>query len=180
MRLYLRAVVFGLVVLVLLAIPLVAIAARSYFLAPTAQPPKAQPIAFPHPFHVDVLGLQCTFCHRDATTEAFAGLPALQQCMFCHKVIPVAGRAPLATLVNSYNNNIPVDWNRVYQLPDHVHFVHATHINAGIQCQTCHGMGNGNAANMQTVYQFRDLRMGDCISCHREYGARTDCSVCHY
>lgn len=176
MRLYLRAVVFGLVVLVLLAVPLVAILARSYFLAPTAQPAKAQPIAFPHPLHAGTLAIDCTFCHRDAATQAFAGLPALQQCMFCHKVIPVNNRVPLETLVNAFNNNTPVDWNRVHQLPEHVHFVHATHINAGIQCATCHG----DVATMQTVSQFRDLRMGDCISCHRQYGARTDCSVCHY
>lgn len=173
---YLRPVVFGVVVLVLLAVPVAAILARSYFLAPTAQPVKTQPIAFPHSLHAGTLGLDCTFCHRTATTEAAAGLPALQQCMFCHKVIPTANRPDLVRLVNAFNNNQPIDWVRVHQLPDHVHFVHAVHINAGFTCQTCHG----NVVTMTVAQQFRDLRMGDCITCHQQNNARTDCAVCHY
>lgn len=176
MQRYLRPIVFGVVVLVLLAIPVAAIVARSYILSPTAQPAKDQPIAFPHPFHVESLGLDCTFCHRTATTQANAGVPALEQCMFCHKVVPTAGRPNLERLVSAFESNQPVQWNRVHQLPDHVHFVHAMHINAGFQCQDCHGP----VQTMAAVKQFRDLRMGDCVTCHRQNNARTDCAVCHY
>lgn len=176
MQRFLRPIVFGLVVLILLLIPVVGIALRSYFLAPTSQPAIVQPIHFPHNFHAGTLGLQCTFCHREASTQAFAGLPALEQCMFCHRVVPTTGKPQLQKLVASFNNNTPIDWTNVYQLPDHVHFVHAEHINAGFKCQDCHGP----VQTMPTVYQFRDLRMGDCISCHKANNARTDCSVCHY
>lgn len=178
MQKYLRPMVFGVTVLILLAIPVVLIALRSYFLAPTEEPPKPQPIDFPHAFHVQTLGLDCTFCHREASTTADAGVPALEQCMFCHKVVPTAGKPGLQKLVNAYDHNQPIDWMRVTQLPDHVHFVHATHINAGIACQTCHGPVQNMAPG--AVYQYRNLEMGDCISCHKEMNARTDCSVCHY
>ncbi|MDI3339648.1 MAG: cytochrome c3 family protein [Sphaerobacter sp.] len=176
MRRILRPVLFGVVALVLLAIPVVAILARSYFFSPTAQPAKTQPIAFPHPLHVNTLGMDCTFCHRTAATQASAGVPALEQCMFCHKVIPTTNRPNLERLVNAFNSGQPIQWARVHQMPDHVHFVHAMHINAGFQCQTCHGP----VQDMTAVSQFRDLRMGDCIACHRQNNARTDCAVCHY
>jgi hypothetical protein len=30
------------------------------------------------------------------------------------------------------------------------------------------------------VEQVRDLKMGDCVDCHRENNAPTDCLTCHY
>jgi hypothetical protein len=32
---------------------------------------------------------------------------------------------------------------------------------------------------MTKVKQVRALKMGDCVGCHRTYGAPTDCTVCH-
>ena len=173
---FVRPVVIGLIVLVVLAIPVVAVVARSYIFSPTAQPAKEQPINFPHTIHVNVVGLDCTFCHRGATTQANATVPALELCMGCHGVIPSQGRPQLQRLVDAFNSGEPINWNRIHQMPDHVHFVHAMHINAGFDCATCHG----DVGSMQTVTQVRDLRMGDCVDCHRQNGARTDCSACHY
>lgn len=173
---YLRPIAFGLVLVVLLAVPVVLILLRSYILAPTAQPIAEQPIDFPHSIHATTMGLDCTFCHRTATVSASAGLPAIEQCMFCHKIIPTQGRPQLERLVSAFENNAPIQWARVHQVPDHAHFVHAMHINAGFQCATCHG----DVASMGVAEQVRDLRMGDCIACHRENNARTDCAVCHY
>ncbi len=177
MRGYLRPAIIGVVVLVLLLIPAAAVLARSYFLAPTAQPTKSQPIQFPHSVHIG-LGLQCTYCHRTATTQANAGLPALQLCYGCHQVIPTQGRPELQKLVSAFQSGQPIDWNRVHQTPDHVHFVHATHIKAGFQCSTCHG--DMSKVGKPGAVQVRDLRMGDCVACHKQNNARTDCAVCHY
>ena len=59
----------------------------------------------------------------------------------------------------------PIEWTRIHNLPDHVYFNHAQHVNAGkVQCQTCHG----EITKMDEVYQFADLSMGWCINCHRE------------
>ena len=43
-------------------------------------------------------------------------------------------------------------------------------------CSTCHGA----VAEMTKVKQVRSLKMGDCVDCHREYNAQTDCAICHY
>lgn len=43
-------------------------------------------------------------------------------------------------------------------------------------CITCHG----DVANMSKVKQIRPLKMGDCVNCHRDNSAPTDCVTCHY
>lgn len=176
MRRFMRPMALGLVALLLLAVPAAAVIARSYILAPTAQPRPDQPIQFPHGLHVNVIGLDCLYCHRGAAMEANAGVPALELCMGCHAIVPHEGREELETLVMAFNAGTPINWNRIHQMPDHVHFVHNMHIQAGIDCATCHG----DVAQMNLVRQVRDLRMGDCIECHRQENARTDCAVCHY
>jgi mono/diheme cytochrome c family protein len=98
--------------------------------------------------------------------------------------------------------NKPVEWVRVHNLPDHVYFNHAQHVNAGnVECQTCHG----DIQNMEVVKQHAPLSMGWCINCHRETNidlgneyyrdfkelhkkgsatvediGGTDCQKCHY
>lgn len=61
--------------------------------------------------------------------------------------------------------NKPIEWVRVHNLPDHVYFNHAQHVNVGkVECQTCHG----NIQEMEVVKQHAPLSMGWCINCHRE------------
>jgi hypothetical protein len=43
-------------------------------------------------------------------------------------------------------------------------------------CVICHG----DVASMEKVRQERSLKMGDCVDCHRDNAAPTDCSTCHY
>jgi hypothetical protein len=176
MRRFLRPIIAGVVLLLLLALPVTAVLARSYFLSPTWRPAQEQPIAFPHTIHVQTVGLECEYCHRTATTDAFAGIPPLQLCIGCHGVIQPPGNEEIQRLVTSFNDGEPVNWERIHHMPDHVHFVHALHIKFGFDCAECHG----DVGAMEVVEQVRDLRMGDCIDCHREWGASTDCAVCHY
>lgn len=176
MRRFFRPMIFGVVLLILLALPVTAVLARSYFLSPTWQPVQEQPIAFPHNTHLNVVGLDCEYCHRTVAEGSFAGMPALELCMDCHQVIDAGGSSEIATLVESFNNGEPINWTRVHQMPDHVHFVHSVHVNYGFDCAECHG----DLAEMTVSEQVRDLRMGDCIDCHQENNAPTDCSVCHY
>lgn len=136
-----------------------------------------QPIAFSHIPHVskDVAGLECVFCHRTVETGATAGIPSVEQCMFCHRLI---GRdnPEVQKLAAAWADERPIDWMRVHRVPDSVHFVHEPHIRGGITCATCHG----DVGNMPRVRQAITLRMGDCLACHRQRGAPTECSVCHY
>lgn len=144
----------------------------------------AQPIYFSHEVHIEQAGLECEFCHRTADRADTAGFPDVEQCMFCHVVVEdlarVAGRAEyegqIAKLRKAWQEEKPIDWARVHRLPDHTRFPHDAHIQAGVACATCHG----DVANMDLVSQTRSLKMGDCVACHQETGAPTDCVDCHY
>ena len=144
-----------------------------------------QPIAFPHPTHVEDLGMDCTFCHRNVTEGAAATIPSAGLCLTCHQVVgdDLPEIEKLREMV--VENERPIDWVRVHRVPDHVHFVHEAHIRFfsepdGIAetavCATCHG----DVGSMEKVEQVRALKMGDCVNCHRDNGAPTDCTTCHY
>lgn len=149
------------------------------------------------------LGLDCTFCHRTVTTQANAGVPPVAQCAFCHQAIGPETSAPLAILRDNAgitgDSPSPINWKRVHRMPDHVRFVHEPHIrfltaNPGsignpaaevagqtsvkpaLVCSTCHG----DVASMQQVEQVEPLKMGQCVNCHRDNNAPTDCAVCHH
>jgi len=138
---------------------------------PTAQ----QPIDFNHAIHVQTAGLQCDFCHRTTADSSSAGLPDVQQCMDCHQVVAPTN-SEVEKLRQAWLQQQPVDWLRVHQLPDHVHFTHEAHIQAGVSCATCHG----DVGNMAHVTQVRALNMSDCVSCHQQNNAPTECGACHY
>ena len=174
-----------------------------------------QPIAFPHTVHVQEVGLDCTFCHRNVAIGAAATIPAVGLCMTCHKT--VGGGIPEVEKLRSFDAaGSPIDWVRVHRVPDHVHFVHEAHlryfsgrravvdritdpgqqirlddarkvqpgssigdtidIEPSAVCSICHG----DVASMVKVKQVRSLKMGDCVDCHRDNSAPTDCTTCHY
>ncbi|EKS09964.1 cytochrome c3 family protein [Leptospira santarosai str. 200702252] len=94
--------------------------------------------------------------------------------MNCHSF--VANSKPLIKkLTKSYNDNKPIEWIKVHDMPDHVQFNHSRHISRGVDCSACHG----NVAEMVKVKQVASLNMGYCVDCHRENNAPTDCSTCH-
>ena len=143
-----------------------------------------QPIAFPHTVHVQDMGMDCTFCHRNVEKEAAASVPAVELCMSCHKVIG-DNIQEVEKLRGFHETGRPIDWVRVHRVPDHAHFVHEAHVKFFSEkeniapaetCVLCHG----DVGNMTKVKQVRSLKMGDCIDCHKDNGAPTDCTTCHY
>lgn len=139
------------------------------------------------------LGLDCVYCHRNVDKGATASIPPVEQCVFCHKTVSGAELPEVMELIAAWDNREAVAWERVHRLPDTVRFVHEAHIRFFIQdgnllpsgeqamvaanvCATCHG----DVAQMAEVKQVRSLKMGDCVDCHRDYNAPTDCTTCHY
>lgn len=139
-----------------------------------------QPIPFPHDVHAGTLQIPCMYCHYSADRSVDAGIPPVSVCAGCHLpggVPLVAADSPgVQQLTEYWNNREPIPWVRIYDLPDHAHFPHMMHVKAGLQCQECHGP----VETMVEVELFPSLRMGWCVQCHRERGARIDCTVCHY
>ncbi len=142
-----------------------------------AQPPAppSQPIAFDHRVHAQAAGLDCAFCHRTAATGVSAGLPDVQLCMDCHSTVG-QGQPEIEKVRMAWNRQQTIDWQLVDRLPDHTRFPHDAHIQAGIACSVCHG----DVANMQQVVQVRSLKMADCVACHQQNNAPTECDTCHY
>ncbi len=143
-----------------------------------------QPIKFPHKTHVEELGLDCTFCHRTVTSEASASVPSVTLCMTCHKSVGEA-LEEIEKLRSIYASKGTIDWIRVARVPDHAHFIHEAHVkhfsekNNVEPAQTC-SICHGNVAEMEKVRQARELKMGDCVDCHKKNDGPTDCTTCHY
>jgi c(7)-type cytochrome triheme protein len=123
------------------------------------------------------VGIDCLFCHADAVRSPAAGMPSVQKCMGCHKVI-AANTQPIQTLTSYWEQQKPIPWKRVYQLPRFVYFSHEVHINAGLNCERCHG----DVAHMNEAQKVVEMDMGWCLKCHNQQSnARQlrDCVVCH-
>jgi cytochrome c2 len=139
----------------------------------------AQPIKFSHALHAGKNKIDCQYCHSSADKSKHSNIPSLNVCMNCHKNIqegPTYGKTEIAKIykaldynpkTDEYGNNPkPVEWVRIHNLPDHVYFNHAQHVNAGkVKCQTCHGP----IEEMEEVYQYSPLSMGWCVNCHRNH-----------
>lgn len=137
--------------------------------------PAAQPIAFSHAHHVAEVGLDCQFCHAYARRGPVAGIPSVQRCAGCHRVV-LSERPEILEVLEYWENEEPIPWVRVHDLPDHVRFTHKAHVRAGVGCETCHG----DVAAMEAAVQVESLGMGWCVDCHVERGATRDCLACHY
>jgi cytochrome c551/c552 len=149
-----------------------------------------QPIYYSHKVHAGINQINCLYCHGSAWESKHAAIPSLNICMNCHKSITTYEKGP--KLYDEDGKEIngtaeiqklhqyagyepgkpwdpskakPVEWVKIHNLPDHVYFNHAQHVNAGnVACQTCHG----NVQEMDVVSQQSELSMGWCINCHRE------------
>ncbi|THU41803.1 c-type cytochrome [Niastella caeni] len=149
-----------------------------------------QPIYYSHKVHAGANQINCLYCHGGAMEGKHANIPSVNVCMNCHmtineytgsagklfredgteingtaeiqKIYAAAGWDPSKRQYTGKGKEI--EWTKIHNLPDHVFFSHAQHVNAGkVQCQTCHG----EIQKMDEVKQFADLSMGWCINCHR-------------
>ena len=134
----------------------------------------------------------CAFCHRVIGEDNDTAIAELRD---------VGGFSQLVGVPTE-----PINWRRVHRLPDHVRFVHSAHIQylidnpsavnsldpelptpaggnvrAAEVCSTCHGdVAGGYGEGNPQVTQVQSLKMGQCVDCHRNNGAPTDCAVCHH
>lgn len=123
---------------------------------------RKQPIPFSHLRHVQGNGIDCRYCHTTVETSAFAGIPPTETCMTCHSQI-FNDQGMLEPARESWSTGKPMQWSRIYDLPDFVYFDHSIHVNKGIGCSTCHG----RVDEMPLTYKDASLRMSWCLKCHR-------------
>jgi hypothetical protein len=124
---------------------------------------REQPIPFSHDHHVNELGIECRYCHYQVEDASFAGIPATEICMQCHRQI-WADSPMLEPVRESFRTGQPITWNRVYDLPDFTYFDHSIHVQKGIGCATCHG----RVDRMPLTAKAVTLHMEWCLECHRQ------------
>jgi Cytochrome c7 and related cytochrome c len=127
----------------------------------------AQPIKFSHAVHSGQNKTDCNYCHYSARISKDAGIPTGSICYNCHLLVRTGTRSgvtEIAKVIKALDEKKPVDWVRIYKLPDFVFFSHEQHVSAGgITCDACHG----DVKTMNRIYQVPDLSMGWCIECHK-------------
>ena len=160
------------------AVIVLLLASGTYFLIQPKQPEApAQPVPFDHEVMVSS-GVQCLYCHADARRSAVAGMPSVEKCMGCHRVIKTSSDE-IEQVAAYWEAGEPIPWVRVNQLPRYVYFSHQAHVVAGqLNCEECHG----DVAHMAEAQPIPNLTMGWCISCHEKQPNRQqlmDCAICH-
>ncbi|MDN3669743.1 cytochrome c3 family protein [Echinicola jeungdonensis] len=129
-----------------------------------------QPIAFSHKLHAGDQEIPCQYCHTGVEIGRSANIPSPNICMNCHMHIQNVGgkegvSPEIAKIYEAVDNNQPIEWVRVHNLPDLAYFNHSQHVKVGeVECQTCHGP----IEEMEVVRQHSALTMGWCIDCHRQ------------
>lgn len=133
-----------------------------------------QPVPFSHKLHAGQLKMDCRYCHNTVERAGHAAIPPTATCGNCHGGSRTTKGErdlgivrPESTLLKpigvSLENNDPVLWERVHDLPDFVYFNHSAHVNKGVSCVSCHG----RIDKMEIVTQVEPLSMKWCLDCHR-------------
>ncbi|MEQ1507439.1 MAG: cytochrome c3 family protein [Myxococcota bacterium] len=161
-----------------------------------------QPIGFSHLLHAGEMKIDCQYCHAEARKSIHAGVPPLQTCMGCHAHIRKdspeiqkihqawCGKPECTIAEDAFGQPVrdpagqPLQWNKVHDVPDYVHFNHSRHVKAGVNCTECHGQvqlqgeyvltpipgatGEGAVYRKVDAVMVREstLQMGWCLDCH--------------
>jgi hypothetical protein len=154
-------------------------------------PGPMQPIPFSHKHHAGEFQIDCQYCHSGTDQSQAAGVPSVELCMGCHSQFPLEYDEieGIRILKEKWENEETIEWVQIHRLPEHVQFRHNRHVQAGVECQTCHGP----VEELDKLYLVPDthigylvpvakLEMGWCIECHRQNNqqASQDCLKCHY
>ena len=135
-----------------------------------------QPIDFSHKVHAGDNSIPCMYCHIQARRSPAAGVPSVNKCVNCHRIV-AKDRPQIRKLMEYWAAQQPIPWVKVHDLPDFVYFPHKRHVQAGVECQTCHGP----VETMERVERLAPMKMGWCLNCHKEHSVQNglDCWTCH-
>ena len=123
-----------------------------------------QPIKFSHKLHAGQYQINCNYCHTGVYAGKGANVPSANICMNCHNAIKRES-PEIQKIYRAIENEEPIQWVRVHNLPDLAYFNHSQHTNVGgLECKNCHG----DIEKMEVVEQRSTLTMGWCIDCHRQ------------
>ena len=149
---------------------------------PAKREGPVQPIFFSHVIHAGSMQIGCQYCHSNARRSTTAGVPSVERCMGCHKIVANTGNPQVDKLKGYWERQQPIPWVRIFKIPEYAEFPHKPHIASGLQCQTCHGRieameqvaavtGQSIVNDLQNLAGIPNtppkLTMGWCVECHR-------------
>ena len=153
-------------------------------------PGPIQPIQFSHKHHAGQFQIDCQYCHSGTDVSPSAGVPSVELCMGCHAQFPASydQLEGIRTLKKHWEEKKPIEWVQIHRVPEYVQFQHRAHVQAGFDCQTCHGAVETydklslvpDTKWWPWLLPTAKLEMGWCIDCHRRNNATQDCAACHY
>lgn len=140
--------------------------------------PIIQPLAYNHKIHIEDAAMECADCHRYVEKLASATLPDIQVCADCHSDEPTTDSPEEVKLLQYVEEGKEIDWQRIYEVPDHVYFSHRRHVVLGeVECADCHGVVEEQTRPVS--YPEVEVTMDNCMDCHKENKVTNDCLSCH-
>src|SRR5229473_4509188 len=117
-----------------------------------------QPIFFSHVIHAGSYQIACQYCHAGARRSSAAGLPSVERCMGCHKVVAAQGNPEVQKLHGYWERKEPIPWLRIFKVPEHA--------------ETGQSIVNDLKNLAGIPNQPPKLTMGWCVECHRTANAK--------
>ncbi|HLX59853.1 MAG TPA: cytochrome c3 family protein [Planctomycetota bacterium] len=150
--------------------------------APQDAPYTTRHVPFNHKVHVIGEEIKCDICHKTAAKEAAAGMPTFKSCNKCHEGIDA--KKPPERSIQKFLVDGKAEFSHVTQLvsiaPDTIKFSHKTHVDAKLQCTTCH---KGIDVSTTLIPSKIKLTMNQCIDCHSKQhvgeNVSNNCQICH-
>ena len=137
-------------------------------------PAPVQPIPYSHKKHL-ALRLECKMCHTNPEPGKLMTFPETGQCMQCHATV-AKDKPAIQKLAAFAKSKQAVPWVRVYTVLPGVAWSHRPHLQAGVNCETCHGQ----VREMDAMSEVTSVTtMYVCLNCHEMNHAKTACDTCH-
>ncbi len=76
-----------------------------------------QPIFFSHLIHAGKYQIACQYCHADARRSDYAGLPSVERCMGCHRIIGAQDNPEVGNVHDHSRRGRPIPLVPTYTVP---------------------------------------------------------------
>jgi hypothetical protein len=139
--------------------------------SPAVYPAQKISLRYSHRVHIQQEGMRCLDCHGaapDSWKSSDLLLPKEERCADCHAEVKDKERCSYCHPGGETRQ--PFEFP-----PAFLRFDHRGHLRNGVRCVDCHPQ-----VAQRELATVDDLpRMADCVACHRQRRASTECAACH-